>query len=160
MNDPKRPCSQKRKITTTIFVVLFFAFCIFQAYGEQENWPFSYFGMYKRNVSRYGVTRADVEVTTSTGQIINVYNLGVNGYYLEENFRLLIESKKEGRANDITPQLLKALRTDIVPILEKNKIDPEGTVRVRFRYWNKFELSRRFSPDIDEVHIEKRWKDL
>ncbi len=166
------------KVSATIFVFLFFAMCIFQAYGEQENWPFSYFGMYKRNVSRYNVPRADVEVVISDGTVINVYNLGVNAYYLEENFRKILSSQTDAKNNPIDlessegaatlversptviDQLTTALRQDIVPVLEKNQIDPAGKVRVRFRLWKQFDISRRFQPDIDQVFIEKPWKDL
>lgn len=178
MGVPEKSSSNRKPIATSIFVFLFFAMCIFQAYGEQETWPFSFFGMYKRNVSRYNVNRADVEVTTSEGKVINVFNLGVNGYYLEENFRKILNAQKDAHDNPIdlesetgaatliqqspgvVDQLTHALREDIVPILEKNRIDPNGVIRVRFRLWREFELSRRFDPDIDEVFVEKRWKDL
>ena len=40
----------RRQSKISFLILLFFGFCVFQIYGLREDYPFSYFGMYKYGV--------------------------------------------------------------------------------------------------------------
>lgn len=146
-------------------ILLFFAACLTQPLmGNREDWPFSYFGMYKGRLSPKDVYRIDIDVTLPTGQVVSAYELGVNTYYVRDEISKILTGYQHAHNNDVlTPasdlrmsdealqKVREMLRSDLLPKLRRLRISETARVSVTYRKWNQFTYERRHQPDIQTL---------
>lgn len=144
-------------------IIFFFGLCLAQQWGDREDWPFSFFGMYRGTVGN-SFERFDLEYIPPGGEAFNLYRYE-NGYYLMDRFNAVLRGERLAHNNEV---LVPAgeLRTDtavpadvhrlfledVVPILTRRGFDdPNASVRLRFRRWVEFSVERRTPPVQDVV---------
>lgn len=153
---------------------LFFCVIVFLAYFLQqptrrEDWPLTYFGMYKGgriNTRPFFQFQVNFE---SKEKKISLYDFPVDYYFVDEKLREILLGTKEDFNNDQLneghilfenkrEEIESFLRKNFLGILERNCPDcGPGKIQLRVRYWEFMEHSNYSKPERDFIYasIEK-----
>ena len=146
--------TQKKKIFISVAILLFFAFCLYQPLGiEREDWPFSFFGMYRGSLYPQHVTRIDVDVVMPSGELVSIFALGMNFYFLQDVLEFYVDSPQSARNPEVHQKLREFLETDIIPVMRKKHMTQAREIRMRYRHWKDFTLETKNSPQEDFVFL-------
>lgn len=164
--------SRKEKALSFAFLA-FFAFNVFQQYGRQETWPFSFFGMYQDTVPGDFVSRFDLDYIPPGGEPESLFKKA-NGYYLTDKFREIAAGRTVSNRNEVLTdegelhlndevlgKIREVLVSDILPDLErKGALRVGGRIRLRYQMWRDFEPARRYRPDKEVIIWDSPVTDL
>ncbi len=155
----------KREIPISIFIILFWMVCVSQPLlGSREDWPFSFFGMYKGVPGTTNVFRVDIDYIDDHGHRGSVYGHNKAGFatlsneiatllngYESNNKNILHSPAGALKQDDVTrKRVLEFIHSRIWNDLSKNKLKIER-ILIRYRSWNHFIYENRFSPDHDQI---------
>lgn len=159
--------------------VLFFLLCASQwFFTKREDWPWSYFGMYKKRISPTNIYSFKLYGETPSGESVDMYLLAPFNYYsftdeIEEivrdrtvtNVNDELAASNELLVDDERLEKLEALfRKDLEPHLKKYKLDQKvKSFALNVRYWRDFHWDNRKTPDVHKTvlraHLEHgEWK--
>lgn|GEM_PF-2721263 len=142
-----------------LFVCFFFFSFFLQQPERREDWPFSYFGMYKggryltKPLFKFEVIYKDTEREFSP------YDFPVDYYFVDERFREILLGTKEDINNDLLTlgkKILKGkeaeadefLRKNIIPLIRQYcKACKKGKVLLKIYYWDYMTYENFGSPD-------------
>jgi hypothetical protein len=147
--------TRKKKFFISGSILLFFAFCLYQPLGiEREDWPFSFFGMYRGALYPQHVTRVDVDIVMPDGKLVSIFALGMNFYFLQDVLDFYVDSPASARDPEVHKKLQDFLKSDILPVMKKKKfLQQAGEIRMRYRHWENFTLDTKDKPVEDFIFL-------
>lgn len=155
------------------FITVFYAICLFQIFaGLREDWPFSYFGMFKGRMSDQHVVRLDLDfIDSQTGFKKSIYEMGFDSYNIIRKLRFYLLNEaldasnsqiqlpdysllKKELSTDVINQLKVYLDQEVVELLKKRKATLDGKNRyaivLRLKYWEQFNGDNKNAPTVDK----------
>jgi hypothetical protein len=144
------------------FIVLFFAFNLLQQCGRREDYPFTYFGMYKegrmntKDFYRFKVHYIKGERKVDIASFkLNQYRLKrkVDTLLLKQTYSLdnhplepsslIMEGRKE--------KIEKIFVTEVIPQLKKRNLSLKGAeLSLSYEYWDELSPSNIYKPSVTE----------
>jgi hypothetical protein len=149
-----------------LFIVGFFGIYLAQQPQKREDWPFSYFGMYKGG--RY-LTKPLFKfrlVYRDSQHVFSPYDFPVDYYFVDERLRELILGTKEDINNDLLSLGTEViagskesvdlfLRENILSVIKEYcKECRKGELSLEVQYWDNMTYDNFHSPD--KVYIYTR----
>ena len=153
-----------KKRLCLVFVLLFFAFNLFQQWGRREDYPFTYFGMYKegrletKSFSQFKIYFVKEEIK------LDIASLEMDHYYLKKKLDALLldqtylpnndtlnpsQGIQEGRQALINKLFIK----DIIPQLKKREYALEKSIlELRLNYWHDLSPKNAYKPDQSRIY--------
>jgi hypothetical protein len=165
----------RKKIS--IFIFVFYAVALLQMFGgRREDWPFSFFGMYKGKISPHNVVRLDIDlIRPDSNQPQSLFPFLSNSFYLTEKlltpisgFHMLKDRTVKSHHGEIQDgdrvliEVDKILGRDIIPQLrsQTDVWDPQNEIRISVKQWTPFKWQSRFDPNAQKVVYQapfSRW---
>lgn len=162
-----------------LFVVTFYFICLVQIFaGLREDWPFSYFGMFKARAYEQHIIRIDVDLLDRQSNFKkSIYDLGFDSYDIIRKLRSILLKEELDISNyqtkkpdfslltfEITEetkdQLVQYLNQEIVYHLYKRnpilKLENRFYIVLRLKYWEHFNSVTKDNPTIDrELYVHQ-----
>lgn len=161
-----------------IFNIIFFSFsimCVRQwFFAQREDWPFTYYGMYKKRIHPYHIFSFRVFAQKHDGTTIDAYSLGSFNYYaftdaiesilrdriitpdnteLSASRDLLLDKERVQRLENL---FKKDWNPHLMEVRAENKIK---SFRLVARYWRHFEWEKRNTPDVEKILLTGSFKE-
>jgi len=156
----------KRDRLATVFFIFFLIAYLFQQFGRREDWPFSFFGMYKGG--RFDTKpfyRFKVIYTDDSDFKLNAYSFKVDFFFLDERIRVILLGFKENFNNDtleVNEELSKGKEEEVKKFLFKN-VKPlldqqcedckKGRLSLHISYWDEMSYRNYLTPDRSWVYV-------
>lgn len=153
-----------KKRLCMVFVLLFFTFNLFQQWGRREDYPFTYFGMYKEGRLETKSFYQFKIYYLRAGTKLDIASLEMDHYYLKKKLDALLLDQTYLPNNDtLTPSqgiqegrqplINKLFIKDVIPQLKKRKLPLENsTLLLRLNYWNDLSPKNAHKPDQSRIY--------
>jgi hypothetical protein len=162
----------RRRLLQYLFFTLFILTYLFQQVGRREDWPFTFFGMYRGarpDTSPY--FRFEPKYTDDlTGETINPYGLKVDMFFLDEKIRSILLGTFEGVNNDMLKassgfngnaklEVQNFLKTNVIPLLKEQCHQCKlGVLSLQVFFWEDLKYSNFLRPDKSYSYTQVRFE--
>jgi hypothetical protein len=138
-----------------VFLTLFFAFNLFQQHGRREDYPFTYFGMYKEGrleTKSFYQFKIFYQGNSNAKELIDIASFEMDHYYLKKKLDALLlnqtylpnndtltpsENMSEDQKEEKQALLDKLFIKDIIPQLRKKNLALEKAyLQLQIKYWD------------------------
>lgn len=152
-----------------VFIVIFCIACISQLFpSPREDWPFSFFGMYKGRVSPRLIDRVDVDLIHPGQPKLSLYSLRMDPHAIQWKIIEILTGFRFGKTKfakqapgdlNLSPEAQSELNSYLLEVIQKldqldrgkAALDQHSSLQVRFRRWKNFEIQRKDQADIDQI---------
>ncbi len=153
----------------SLVFIAFWSMCLIQVFNYREDYPFSFFGMYK-GMNVPGEFRTFRMRAYINGIMIN-YNDFVDPFHTQKilNEIVLKERSLKTRYTIKSSQLLNSeispnqyeklsqfFRNEVIPKMKTSKFD-SIKIQVRYLQWDRLTQKKLHIPDIDRIVFEKNY---
>jgi hypothetical protein len=145
--------SIRKKQFISICIILFCIICLYQPLdGYREDWPFSFFGMYKGRLGTENVFRMDADIVLPNNDVISIFDLPLNYYHMADVLEKYQDKILTMNSDTIKSELSQIFEKDILPQIDRcKKCTGAKEIIVRRRYWSNFSENNKHSPDENTV---------
>lgn len=153
-------------------MVVFYFLCLFQIFGGlREDWPLSYFGMFKGKMPEQHVVRLDLDFVDSlSGAEKSIFEMGFDSYNIIRKLRSILLNEeldasnsqtslpdytllKSELSNEVISRLKFYLDQEVVSVLKNRRAGLQEKDRysiiLRLKYWELFNTNNKDTPTID-----------
>ena len=160
--------SKRIQKTQYIFYACFIGMYLFQQIERREDWPFTFFGMYRGGRAH---TTPFYRFITSyreddSAELVNPYSYKVDFFFLDEKIRSILLGSREGFNNDLLQgssdidmnkleEVKGFLHRNVAPLL-KEQCDScsKGVLSLRVQFWKSMDFSNFLKPDQEYTYVQ------
>ncbi|MCF8059302.1 MAG: hypothetical protein K9K67_08400 [Bacteriovoracaceae bacterium] len=154
----------KDRLATFAFLI-FLLIYLFQQFGRREDWPFTFFGMYKGG--RFDTKpfyHFKVLYKDDSQFELNAYSFKVDFFFLDEKIRSILLGFKEDFNNDVIAvnerisedkenEVKEFLLKNVKPLLDQQCENcKKGEISLHISYWDEMVFENYLKPDRSWVY--------
>lgn len=159
--------TKKEKEHVTLAFLIFAMICLIQPFGLREDWPFSFFGMYRGLVYDRDLVKIDFYLLDATGKKLNLFDhprdSGIHrkimeistGQIIGRNHKILRPGGKLRRDEETKAKLREFAYLLLKERIEDWKSMTSPQLILRFRYWREFHQDPNSTPELDTYLLDE-----